>query len=258
MSGILARARGVPSWQVALGLALLTLGFLVAAQVRSEPPRVRYTTQERPPLVETARQLQQQQDQLKARIVQLRGQIGSLEQGSQGNAAAVKTLNDQLQQARIAAGLVALKGPGLVLQFQDSTATVPAGGNQADYLVSARDLRTAMDELWLAGAEAIAINGERIVASTAIVDIGGSILVNSAYQAGPYQVAAIGPADLYDRLKVRVGWIDFLRARVEPFNLRVGLAEPPEVDVPAYAGAVNLRYARPDESPAPSPSASAR
>ena len=48
------RLRAIPSWQITLGLALLALGFLVAAQLASEVPRSRYTTQERTPLVETA------------------------------------------------------------------------------------------------------------------------------------------------------------------------------------------------------------
>ena len=48
---ITARLRAIPSWQVTLGVALLGLGFLVAAQLAGEGPRVRYTTQERSPLV---------------------------------------------------------------------------------------------------------------------------------------------------------------------------------------------------------------
>ena len=47
------RLRAIPTWQVTLGVALLALGFLIAAQLASEGPRVRYTTQERTPLVET-------------------------------------------------------------------------------------------------------------------------------------------------------------------------------------------------------------
>ena len=49
-----ARLRRIPSWQVTLGLALLALGFLIAAQLRSEAPLVQYTTDERAPLVTTA------------------------------------------------------------------------------------------------------------------------------------------------------------------------------------------------------------
>jgi hypothetical protein len=75
MSALAARVRAIPSWQVTLGLALLALGFLIAAQLASEGPRVRYTTQERSPLVETAIDLQAQQDELKARILDLRAQI---------------------------------------------------------------------------------------------------------------------------------------------------------------------------------------
>jgi hypothetical protein len=68
----LARIRSVPSWQITLGLALLGLGFLIAAQLAAQGPRVSYTTQERLPLIETATRLQARQDELKARILELR------------------------------------------------------------------------------------------------------------------------------------------------------------------------------------------
>ena len=120
MTSMAARLRSIPSWQITLGAALLGLGFLIAAQLAAQGPRVRYTTQERAPLIETATQLQQRQDQLKARILELRGQIQANEQTSEGSAEQVRQLNDQLQQARIAAGLIPLTGTGIVLQLQDS------------------------------------------------------------------------------------------------------------------------------------------
>ena len=57
----------------------------------------------------------------------------------------------------------------------------------------------------MAGAEAVAINDERITTSTAIIDIGGSVLVNAAYLAGPYQISAIGPPELFARLSASPG-----------------------------------------------------
>ena len=250
------RVRRIPSWQITLGVALLVLGFLVAAQLRSEAPRVQYTSQERQPLVGTALGLQAQQDQLKDRILELRGQIQDLEQQGQGNAALVEETNRELDEARMAAGLVALKGSGLVLQLQDSTNPVQPGDNQSDYLVSANDVRVLVQELWLAGAEAVAVNGERVTASTAILDIGGSVLVNSAYLAPPYQVSAIGDDGLYDRLSHTEGFRDLVRTRAEAFGIRISFAELADVVVPAYAGNVILRYARAVQaSPSPSPSA---
>ncbi len=258
MSMLVGRLRAIPTWQVTLGIALFLLGFLIAAQLASEGPRIRYTSQERTPLVETALDLQAQQDGLKQQILDLRAAIQELEASGQGGAAVTRDLNDRLQRARIAAGLVAMTGPGVVLQLSDSSAAVPPDANARDYLVSGRDVLTVVEELWLAGAEGVAVNGERVTVATAIVDIGGSILVNSAYIAGPYQVSAIGPKDMYDRLARSAGFVDFIRARSETFGIGVAYAVLDNVDLPAYAGSVNLRYgsAQPSAQPSAPPSAS--
>ncbi|MFH1474261.1 MAG: DUF881 domain-containing protein [Chloroflexota bacterium] len=254
MTALAARIRAVPSWQIALFGALVALGFLVAAQVRSEAPRVRYTTLERAPLVETVIALQEQQEALKDGILDLRARVTTAEQGVAGSGALVSNLNAALRSARVAAGLVALEGPGIYLQLEDSQVPVPAGGSVADYRVGARDLRLVVEELWLAGAEAVSVNGERLVPATAFVDIGGTLLVNSAYLAPPYQVAAIGPADLYDILVTSPGFIEVVQARADRFGIRISFAAPDRVTVPAYAGAVTLRYARlPIASPTPEP-----
>jgi uncharacterized protein YlxW (UPF0749 family) len=145
-----------------------------------------------------------------------------------------------------------MTGPGLVIQLSDSSVAVPQGSDETDYLVSGQDVRAVVDELWLAGAEGVAVNGERVTVSTAIVDIGGSVLVNSAYVAPPYQVSAIGAPDLFDRLTASPGFADFIRARAETFGIGVDYATPSAVDLPAYAGSVNLRYGRPTATVAPS------
>jgi uncharacterized protein YlxW (UPF0749 family) len=251
MTTLSGRIRAIPSWQVTLGVALLGLGFLVAAQLAAEGPRVRYTTLERTPLVESALSLQKQQDDLKDRIVALRAEIQGLEQQGPGAAAAVKDLNDRTEQARIAAGLIRLAGTGIVIKLEDSSQPVPPDGNAVDYLVSAADVRTVIGLLWQTGAEAVAINGERLVSSTAIIDIGGSVLVNAAYIAPPYQISAIGPKDLFARLSAAPGWEEFVRTRRGSFGIGISWAEPAEVDMPAYAGSVTLRETHAVPTPTP-------
>ena len=249
MTALRARVRSIPSWQITLGLALLVLGFLIAAQLRAEGPLVRYTTQERSPLIETALGLQSQQDALKGQILDLRNQIGQLEAQGPGSDARVKQLNDDLQQARIAAGLIAMQGPGIVFKLNDANS--PGGG--ADQLVSAADIRILVNEVWLAGAEAVAVNGERVTASTAFLDIGGSVLANSAYLAPPYQIAAIGPPGLYDRIRGSATFAAFVASRVEGEGIGLSVAQLDTVDVPAFAGTVNVRFGQPVGSPVPSP-----
>jgi len=251
VSGLAARIRAIPSWQVTLSVALLALGFLIAAQLAAEGPRVRYTTQERAPLIETVSELQATHEDLARRILDLRDQITRIEGEGSGAAAIVKQLNAELESARIAAGLIPLEGPGVVFRLEDAAQPQP-GGNASDSLVTARDVRTLVAELWLAGAEAIAVNGERVTSTTAVIDIGGSVLVNSAYVTGPYQVAAIGPTDLYDRVAASVSFSAFVGARVERYGIRLSFAEGDAVDVPAFAGTVRVEYAIPaTASPTP-------
>lgn len=244
MTALGIRLRAIPSWQITLGLALLALGFLIAAQLASEGPRIRYTSQERSPLVETVNGLQAQQEVLKDRILELRNQIQQAEQLGQGSAALVRQLNDDLQKARIAAGLVPLSGTGVVFQLEDSTQPTSPGANEGDYRVTSQDIRTVVEELWLAGAEAVSVNGERMTTSTAITDIGGSILVNSAFLVPPYQISAIGPKDLYERVASSQGFREFVRARAETYGIGLSFFEPQQVEVPAFAGTVSLPFGR--------------
>ncbi len=176
-----------------------------------------------------------------------------MEGASVGSAATVKALNDELERARIAAGLIPLAGTGMVLRLEDSLQPVAPDANESEYLVASRDIRTVVDELWLAGAEAIAVNGERVTATSSFIDIGPSVLVNSAYLAPPYQITALGPPGLYDRLVASPGFVDFVRARGQGYGIRLSFAEPPSVDMPAFAGTVSLRYARPVPAPSATP-----
>ncbi len=241
MNSLVRRFRAVPSWQVTLSVALLGLGFLIAAQLSAEGPRIRYTSQERAPLIETVLGLQTQQDALKARILDLRGQISSTEGQLPASAAQEKALNAELERARIQAGLVQLQGSGLIFRLEDADAV---GGGNTDGLVTARDVRIVVQELWLAGAETVSVNGERVVVTTAILDIGNSILVNSAYLAPAYEIRAIGPSDLYSRVTGAASFVEFIRDRVSPAGLRLSFAELDSVTIPAYAGTVSARYMR--------------
>ena len=66
--------------------------------------------------------------------------IQELEAAGQGGTQLTRDLNDQLQEARIAAGLVAMSGPGVVIRLKDSSLPVPPEANSRDYLVSGQDV----------------------------------------------------------------------------------------------------------------------
>jgi len=242
MTALITRFRGLPTVQVTLSIALLVLGFLIATQVAGEKPRNQYSTQERAPLIQSALDLQAAQEALKGQIVELRRQIGLLEAQDPGSAESLRQLYADLEDARLAAGLIAVSGPGVAFRLEDGS----TGG--VDALVTAQDVRILVRELWLAGAEGISVNGERLTGTSAVIDIGGSILVNSAYLAPPYEIRAVGPADLYDRLRSSVAFVEFVQGRIDRSGMSLTVAVRDSIDLPAFAGTVNLRYAVPQPS----------
>ena len=68
----------------------------------------------------------------------------------------------------------------------------PLGDDAANYLIHDFELRDVASLLWLAGAEAVAINDERLVASTSIYCVGSTIIVNNTRLSPPYEIRALG------------------------------------------------------------------
>ena len=180
---------------------LMVLGFLVAAAVARE--RVR---EERFPgqvaelldLIDARRQaisdLAGEAEALSDRLREAQGAAGS------GSAELRATL-DRIERLRARAGLAAARGGGLLLEVADSDDVPTTRGDVTDLRIQDVDLREIVNALWRAEAEAIAVNGQRIVATTAIREAGGTILVNFSPVTSPYRVSAVGdPAEMRVRL----------------------------------------------------------
>jgi uncharacterized protein YlxW (UPF0749 family) len=97
----------------------------------------------------------------------------------------------EVEASELLSGAVAVAGRGLVLEVDDGPVT---GGAQADPLsrVQDLDLQILTNGLWASGAEAIAINGQRLTALSAIRSAGPAILVDLAPLVAPYRIEAVG------------------------------------------------------------------
>src|SRR3989304_5988751 len=104
------------------------------------------------------------------------------------------------------------------------------------------DIHAVINDLWAAGAEAIAINGERIITRTGLNCVGTTILCNTKRIAPPYTIVAIGdPARLLAHLQRPAGPAEILRAFGFPLRPQ-GLER---VTVPAYRGTTPVTLVRP-------------
>ena len=233
-----------------MALALGVLGFVAAAQWNSEVQRASYTTSAQQALAAQALTLEQEQEVLQAQLAGVEADLTEIQQQSEGSQTALAEVNREVRDARLAAGLTAVSGPGMVIEIADSRRTVPAGENPASYIVLADDLRDLVVALWHAGAEAITINGERLVATSSIYGVGSAVLVNTAFLSPPFRIEAIGPGALEERFRVDAAYLGRVAQRIEAFDLEFATLSTDDLQLPAFIGSTSLRWAVPlEEAP---------
>jgi uncharacterized protein YlxW (UPF0749 family) len=243
-----ARRRRIRSgWVLSMALALGVLGFVAAAQWNSEVQRASYTTSAQQVLAAQALTLEQEQEALQVQLAGVEADLTEIQQQSEGSQTALAEVNRAVGEARLAAGLTAVSGPGIVIEIADSRRTVPAGENPANYIVLADDLRDLVVALWHAGAEAITINGERLVATSSIYGVGSAVLVNTAFLSPPFRIEAISPGDLEERFRLDAAYLGRVAQRIEAFDLEFATLSADDLQLPAFIGSTSLRWAVPVE-----------
>lgn len=229
---------------IAMTLTLLVLGFLVVVQLRASrniasqapvPTRNVYA------LATLLRQEREARKALEEQVTALRKQLSSYERAASEGRSLAEAMGKELESLRIALGLKAMRGPGLIVRVADPKEQ-PKGGNPV--VVTYQDLVAVINELWAAGAEAIAVNDQRITATTGLSQVGGTVVVNLQRLHGPFSIAAIGdPGTLDGALNIRGGLIEGLRA----LGLTITIQRRDNITVSPYRGSITFEIAKPAE-----------
>lgn len=223
-----------PASRAAVPLAAALLGFLAvlaASQPREAPSRGSGRLQ----LVDLIDQQDLRVRALRADVRRLSSDLGDLEAGEGSTSARVRRLRRAAGELDVVAGTVGLRGPGVVVTLDDSSASRSPTGDLNDLVIHERDIQSVVNALWSAGAEAVAINGERLTATSAVRCAGNTLLLHGSVYSPPYRIAAIGePGQLGSSLASAPG-IDRLidaseaygiRYRVEETSVRMPAGEP--------------------------------
>lgn len=229
-------------WHLALTLTLVALGFLVATQVRASrvlSTQVQVPTRNVYAMATLLREERQARQALEEQVMQLRKQLENYEgTASQGRNVA-ESMTKEVETLRTALGLKAMQGPGVTVRLDDPQVQVRGG---PPVVVTYQDVVSVINELWAAGAEAIAINGQRITATTGFSQVGGTVVVNLQRLNQPFVIAAIGdPATLEGALNIRGGMVEGLRA----LGLRITIKRQERLVVPASKTSTTFEYAQP-------------
>lgn len=228
---------------------MVVLGFLFAVAylqtIEEEPGR----SQARSGLVTQIREREGETDRLTVRADRLREEVSR-----QRDAALTDRDAARLRDLEATTGLGRVRGDGVVVRVVDAPknadSVAGAGGGSGPGRVLYSDLQRVANSLWGAGAEAVAINGQRLTATSTIRSAGQAILVDFRPVTGPYEVSAIGPGGMKRRFE-ESGTAALLRRVSTETGLSFGVRVAEDLTLSA-AQEPQLRYARPAVTPTPS------
>ncbi|MFA4886020.1 MAG: DUF881 domain-containing protein [Desulfotomaculaceae bacterium] len=225
-------------FQWALALVGLVLGIMLAFQFRVTKEINKTEPIQRAQRVSAeVSQLKKDRDSLQARVGELRATLDQLPAGPRDS-----ELKEELDMARVLAGVTELSGPGVEVTLNDSNISLKPGDNPNLYVLHDEDVLRVLNEIRAAGAEAISINGQRLLSNTEIRCTGPTIVLNKNKRlAPPYVITAIGnPDTLEGSIKMKGGVAETLQF----WGIQVGVKKIPQVTVPPYSGGISFDYAK--------------
>lgn len=220
----------------------ILVGVLVIAQFRTAVPLgSSYAIDQIEAQKELIKSYVDDEASLKSRISNLREKIDqSLEQ----NALVSQTSNlETLNSLKEEIGLTELKGPGFVIQLDDSmyvereNVVEEEGG-----IVYAADIRDIVNLLRTNNVEGIAINDQRILATSSITSVGNTVLVNNSNLAPPFTISAIGDYEAFLIRLADTNVLPDLQKRVNENGIQFSSQQVQHIVLPIYNGQYRLNY----------------
>jgi uncharacterized protein YlxW (UPF0749 family) len=226
-------------------VALLAAILVVSAQSEAAPETSR--TGRRVELVELIRAEQARTRSLEATVASLAADVARFEGMEAEGADRVARLQGRIDEVMAPAGLTPVRGPGVVAVLTDSALDEAPTGNLNDLVIHEQDLQAVINALWAGGAEAMAVNGQRILATTAIRCVGNTLLLHGGVYSPPYVIEAIGDDVALQAELDRDAAVGRFRTAAREFKL--GFAVTPDtLELPAYDGATAMTVAQPVEN----------
>lgn len=223
---------------------LAVLGFLLVAATSSTQVARRAEEPQKAALIRQIEARRSSVADLDQAVRQLRQKVDAATRSASKRSRAER---DQAERASLLAqqaGTTALKGDALIVRLADASSAPPADSTDAGaYKIHDVDLQLVINALFAAGAEAVAVNGNRIVATTPIRAAGATIVVNFRPLTPPYRIVAIGGSQhAFDGSEIARRF----RHWTSQFGLGFSESHEANATVPAFTGRVAIDEATPE------------
>jgi uncharacterized protein YlxW (UPF0749 family) len=229
--------------RLAFGLTVGLLAVILVTAAQADTTAADPRTGRRVELVELIRAEQNRTRELEATVQTLAEQVAAFEGRGTAGAKRFRRVNRRIDHVVASAGLTAVRGPGLRAVLTDSTLAAAPTGNLNDLVIHEQDLQAVINGLWAGGAEAVSVNGQRVLATTAIRCVGNTLLLHGGVYSPPYIIDAVGdPVALRAELARDPAVARFSAAARE---FKLGFAVTDEtLQIPSFEGATALKVAQ--------------
>jgi uncharacterized protein YlxW (UPF0749 family) len=189
-------------------------------------------------LASELKQVKSQRDSLQEKVREYESRILQYEESAAKVSSIAEGMKRDLEKARLLAGLTDVEGPGIIVTLSE----MQANQEFNVFYIHYDKLLRVVNELNSAGAEAISINEQRVIATTEIRLAGSHININYQRFAPPFVFKAIGdPQTLEAALRLKGGIVEEL----EFYGISVDIKREQNVFVPRYGKVLEFKYAKP-------------
>ncbi|HNJ78944.1 MAG TPA: DUF881 domain-containing protein [Marmoricola sp.] len=188
-------------------------------------------------------------DSLQERITTLNHDIDVLVKQNQTND--VRRQRRGLRTLQAQANFSAVSGSGVIVTLDDAPKEVReravADGTPPveELIVHQQDIQAVVNAMWSGGAEAVSIQGQRVIATTGIKCVGNTVRLHGQTYAPPYVIKAVGPVSDLEQALDESADVQAYISYADDYQLGWELLSTSRIDMPPYRGSVELHYARP-------------
>ena len=185
---------------------------------------------------------------LTARLDAVQKDVTALSNASSPYDTRLSELTAQARALAVPAAATRVAGPALEVSLNDSDRaldSLPDNVTGDDVVVHQQDVQAVVNALWAAGAEAMMIQDQRVISTSAVRCVGNTLILQGRVYAPPYVIKAIGdPARMQQSLDADPS-VGIYRQYVDAVGLGYDVTTSDSVEFPAYAGAVDAEQATP-------------
>lgn len=178
------------------------------------------------------------------RADQLRDDVERLRAERSGSGTARTAREAELLAAGV--GTAAVTGPAVQVTLDDagySSATLPDGYSVDDVVVHQQDLQGVVNALWAGGAEAVMVQDQRIVSTSAVQCVGNTLYLQGRVYSPPYTVTAVGDPEALHAALETDPVVSTYRQWADTIGLGYAVEDVEDAEMPAFTGAVRPQYA---------------